>query len=526
MLCGLIEIRQKEIETVNHVRVWAKVKLDGTGNTTRLPVILLLIDGKLTILEPLLQFFVKSHKGRGHSWMTKLCEIVGQLLDYINADHGRNEKPVQLFESFVSALYNGTFDKENRDPSCLCWLPSKAKTINPKLYSLEEFSDWMARAGYVPESLNPWTAATNAEQKFNWLAWYRQNQYSFLGHLGLSNGRFEDLEQARKLKLRRQPMGKNGSPKAFPADYEMALFRDGFVRPGKENHEDILEKFDWRGICIAMLLIYGARRLSEPFHLWSGDVMENPSRPGEALVRIYHPVEGAAPQNPKINGRPVTNRQAYLQAFYPGYGPRDSATGNYHAGFKGRAFTDDKALFIHVHWLPSDMAEAFMWAYHNYMQQRAKLGLHGSRHPFAFVTHQGKNKGEPYTIRAFEATWKRAVLRIGLPYGKIYGTTPHGGRHGTGVRANRGGVSQSDAQEMFAHSSPESQRTYRSPSPEQVTESLVAATIRIQDEHPAGEIRPRAASFISAWTNTEQTHEPCNKKHLFRTDKNKWLRHD
>lgn len=493
--------------SLNHARVWAKVKLDATGNAICLPVILLLADGKVSTLEPLVRYFVKRYHDRSHAWMTKLCEIVGQLLDYIEANRGVHEKPVHLFESFANALYNGTFDENNRDPSGLCWFPSNAKTVNPKLNSLEEFSDWMGREGYASECLNPWTAATSTEKRFNWIAWYRRNAYSFLGHLGLSGRKLVELDQARMIKLRRQPMGKVGAPKAFPANFETALFRDGFVKPGKANEEDILQKYDWRGICIAMLLLYGAKRPSEPFHLWTGDVMENPTRPGEALVRIYHPMEGQAPENPKINGRRAPNRQAYLQAFYPNYPPRNVAPGNYHAGFKGWAFTDDKAKFLQVFWLPSYMAEVFLFAYHNYMQQRARLGLEGTRHPFAFVSHKGKHKGEPYTIKAFEAAWERAVKRIGLPHAKSHGTTPHGGRHGAGMRANKGGVSEYDAQEMFGHSSPESQRTYRVPSPEQVTESLEAATFRMQCDdslRPTGiELTSTSSDWMEIWRTQE-----------------------
>ncbi|QOY92951.1 tyrosine-type recombinase/integrase [Massilia sp. UMI-21] len=466
---------------MKHVRVWAKVKLDASGSSIRLPVLVIMASEKISVLEPLLNYFLSRHNERSHSWMIKLCQIVGQLIDYINANP-QVLKPVDLFRGFINAQYNGTISEKGEDPSFLCWFSSNARTVNPKLRMLEEFSDWMVRKNYIPSSLNPWTAATASEQRFAWIAWYRQNQFSFLGHLGIAGKKSPELAKARDIKLRRQPLGKANAAKAFPTDFEAALFRDGFVRHGKENQSDILEKFDWRGICIAMLLMYGARRLSEPFQLWTGDVMENPTRPGEALVRIYHPVEGQAPENPKINGRRAANRQAYLQTFYPRYVPRNWAHGNYHAGFKGRSFTDQKAQYLHVHWLPSNMAESFLYAYHNYMEQRALLGIDSSRHPFAFVSHKGKHKGEPYTISSFSAAWKRAVTRIGLPHAKLYGTTPHGGRHSVGIRANRAGINRYDAREMFGHSSLESQDVYRVPTTEHVTESLDAATQRILNE--------------------------------------------
>lgn len=486
---------------LNQARVWARVKIDATGNYINIPVILLLSNGKLTPLEPLLRYFIFHYLERSHSWMIKLCEIIARLLDYIDANFFGLDKPVKLFVCFINAMRNGTINENDSDPSGLFWFASNSSTIYPKLHMLEELSDWMVREGYVSESLNPWTTATSTEQRFNWIAWYRRNQYSFLGHIAPSVGRSVELEQARTIKLRRQPANYNGSPKAFPADFEMKLLRDGFIRPGKENERDILSKYDWRGICICMLLVYGAKRLSEPFHLWIGDVRENPTRPGEALVRIYHPEEGEAPERPKINGRRAPNRQAYLQVFYPNYPPRNRANGNYHAGFKGCAFSDDRAKFMHVHWLPSHMAKGFLLAYHNYMRQRVILGIDGSRHPFAFVSHKGAYKGEPYSIKAFERCWERAVKRIGLPHMKMYGTTPHGGRHGAGLRANKGGVSQYDAQELFAHRSPESQRRYRVPSPEQVSSSMEDATQKILSDDMLREVASLNIPIDSDWTD-------------------------
>lgn len=131
---------------MNHARIWARVKLDVTGNLIRLPVILTLKDQQPAPLEALLRFFLVRHHDRSHSWMTKLCEIVGRLIDYIEANYLR-KKPVHLFEGFVVALYNGTFDEHGDDPSGLSWLPSNSSTINPKLHMLEEFSDgWSLKA--------------------------------------------------------------------------------------------------------------------------------------------------------------------------------------------------------------------------------------------------------------------------------------------------------------------------------------------------------------------------------------------
>lgn len=467
---------------MSHVRIWAKIKLDSTGNEVRIPVICLLKDGELITLEPLVRYLVNHMHVRSHAWMNKLCEIVGKLLDYIETHRGVQDKPVRVFEGFVNALYNGTFNSDGEDPSGLCWMPSNSKTVDPKLYMLEEMSDWMLRERYISECLNPWTQATSTERRFNWLAWYRSNQYSFLGHLAPSAGASAALHQARVVKIRRKPTKNIRAPKAFPQNSEVPLLTYGFIQPGKENSKNPLEKFDWRGICITMLLLYGARRVSEPFHLWVGDVMEHPDRPGNALVRIYHPELGQAPDAPRINGRRAVNRQAYLQAFFPKYPPRTKGIGNYHAGFKSRSFTDDTVKYLHVFWLPTEYGDAFLYAYSMYMRQRVKLGIDSKKHPFAFVSHKGKYKGEPYTISSFEKKWMRAMRRIGLPHLKLNGTTTHGLRHAYGMRANKGGVGVLEAQEAFGHSSPESQLTYRAPGVAEITKKLDTASMSLQYE--------------------------------------------
>lgn len=129
--------------------------------------------------------------------MIKLCQIIAQLIDYIDANP-QILKPTDMFQGFVNALYNGTFDEKEKDPSLLCWFPSNAKTVNPKLHMLEEFSDWMVRKNYIPSSLSPWTVATTSAQRLNWITWYRQNQFSFLGHLGDYQQEIRRLGQSKR----------------------------------------------------------------------------------------------------------------------------------------------------------------------------------------------------------------------------------------------------------------------------------------------------------------------------------------
>lgn len=463
---------------MSHVRVWTRIKASNSGSMKYLPVILIEVDGKLKALEPLLRYLNEYSESHTHSWMLKLCEIVGLLIDYIDANKDAHCKPVSLFREFVRALYNGTIGESNLDPSGLYWIPSRTATVNPKIAMLSNLSQWMVNNGYVSESLNPWTPATTAEQRFNYLAWCKKNDESFLKHLGPSRKASAAVEEARSIKLRRPIVPVVSTPKVFPVSFEVALLRQGFVRHGKDNSLDPYEKYDWRGICIAMLLLYGGRRLSEPFHLWIGDVMENPNESDQAYVRIFHPVEGAAPADRKINGRHLPNRQAYLQAFYPKYPPRNFGIGNYEAGFKSR-FLIKNGNYLVVHWGPREMGKVFMQAWNMYMWQRIKFGVGGDKHPFAFVSHKGKSKGEPYTMKSFEASWERAIHKIGLQKIKSQGTSTHGPRHGYARKAKAGNVEPDALQIALGHSSIKSQEVYGKPGIQDVSEMMDMATKKI-----------------------------------------------
>jgi hypothetical protein len=47
--------------------------------------------------------------------MVKLCQIVGMLLDYTEANHANFEKPVALFETFTQRVYTGTIGEDGRE---------------------------------------------------------------------------------------------------------------------------------------------------------------------------------------------------------------------------------------------------------------------------------------------------------------------------------------------------------------------------------------------------------------------------
>jgi len=463
---------------MNHVRIWVQVKMDNTGNVIRLPAILCVDrEGKAVPLEPLLRYMVNRSSSVSHSWMKKMCEIVGKLIDYLAANPRVFTHPDELFLGFSQSLHTGTV-VDGSDPSGLYWLGGNSVNVQQKLRMLEEFSDWMYKNKYVKSPISGIRTAVGHETALNMMAWHKKNGNSFLGHTGMSKAAKADVMQARTIKQRRKPSYNLGPPKVFPANFERALLEHGFVNPGKQQSKNLLEKYDWRCICIIMLLLFAGRRVSEPFHMWIGDVSEDPTAPDRALVRLYDPKEGQAPDNPRLpNGKRLPNREAYLRTFFPGYSPRNDGLGNYHAGWKGIAYSS-KENYFQIIWFPSSRGELFLNAYRMYMRQRAHFGLTGSRHPFAFVSHHGKYRGEPFSIRAFASKWKRAMGILGLPLSKEAGTTHHGPRHGLVTRAKAGGADPANIQATLGHASIESQKVYGALSVDQISGKMDIAYAR------------------------------------------------
>jgi hypothetical protein len=468
---------------MNHVRINAKVVTDDTGIQTEIPVILIEHDGRIFELEPLVDYFLANIQAKSLSWAQKLCQGVEMLLDYMAANYAYFSNPADLFATFARRVSTGTIGEDGRDPSGLYWLPKRTKNARQLLMSLSAFSDWMSRkCGTKP--LNPWREATTHEQRLNWAAFINRSQRSFLGHLNSYAESAEAAKQARNTLLGRTPGGDRDGTKAFPDEKFEELLFEGFKAPGKQEGKDIVERYDWGGICITILENAGGLRVSEPFHLWVQDVQPDLQDPDVALVRVYHPVEGAAPKDFKgPDGRYLSDREAYLRVRYPGYQPRNKVTGNRRAGWKNPKLSDSQQNFMYVYWFPRDMGRLFLQAWKLYMYKRLRARISADKHPFLFVSFRNLQHGEPYTIDAYSDAHARAVRRIGLVPAKLNGTTEHGHRHAYGQRVYRSKAGDRIIQAGLHHASPDSQVVYTEPSIEQVTRTLVAATEALAAGH-------------------------------------------
>lgn len=449
-----------------HATIHAKVVRDNTGVHAEIPVILT-DNGPLM---PLVDYLLKHLGVRSQTWMTKVVQGVSLLLDYMEFNQECFDNPAKLFETFAQHLYTGTVGADGVDPSTLYWQGRSPAVVRQLVTLVSDFSDWMAReVGAKP--LNPCREATGYEEMLAWAAWHQKRDRAFLAHTWDLETASLAMTRARNVLLKRTPLIDHDKVKFFPDDRISDLLFKGFIVPGKQNSPRIAERVNLRDILITLLMHYGGLRMSEPFHLYVQDVVADPIYPGSALVRVYHPSQGAAPPDwMDAKGKPVRcYRNAYLRGKY-GMRPRDeyADTAQLFAGWKGNTLNaTDKSM--DVYWFPQWAGELFWKLWILYLMQRVQKECN---HPFAFVTLDGK----PYALDSFENQHRRAVERIGLTVAKALGTTPHAHRHAYGQRLADAEIDPIYRKKALHHKSLESQIVYTEPDRAKLERLLAEAT--------------------------------------------------
>ena len=457
---------------INHVKVNSKIYRDNTGTSIDLPTILVEQNGKVQILEQLLQYQLK-YCTKSMAWHNKLVQSVRLLLDYINANQDNYTSAKEFFDTFAEALYSGTIGEEGRDPSWLGWTPKKAKTSNTIIYHLTTFSDWLYE-NYGAVQLNPWREATSYEQRLNWMAQINKRQRCFLAHLHTIHDISETAKKARSLIIRPK-IHSSVQIKSFPEEKFGELLNRGFKKEKKNIELDIIDSYNWRDIAITILMHGGGIRHSEAFHLWIDDVYIN--KDGLAIVRIYHPSEGAVPEKYQkgLYGKCINTREALLKIKY-GLRPRNKYPRNdiRFAGWKNPLLDDGKSNFMQVYWYEPEWGYFFAEVWENYMKQRRREGI-PETNPYAFVSHSRQYKGDMLSMESHRKSHTKAVEKIGLKVAKDLGTTQQGHRHAYGQRLRNAGFNELIIRKCMHHNSIESQEVYTQPSIDTITNALNSA---------------------------------------------------
>ncbi|MFB9127789.1 site-specific integrase [Paraburkholderia dipogonis] len=451
---------------------------------TRIYVLYLLTgkSGAPEAMLPLVEFVIEHGRTRSLAWQRELARAVGLLVDFLhaNAEHFRNEpsRP-QVLAAFADALVGGTTDAAGSDQSGLYWEPRSVSRATTLLNAVTAFSDWLVNR-YATTALNPWRAASVAEQIAYWRRFEKRRAHSLLRH---TMDRVDHLDAAKRARtvpiLRKAVHAHTSAPKVFPDASFVNLITEGFAVPGTDSALPWYERVNVRDAMITILLHGGGLRESEPFHLFVSDVAIDPLSPSRALVKLFHPEQGAAPDDflDPISGKRLQgDREAYLRTKWR-LEPRNLVHGRFHAGWKDLQLTDQREKYALVHWFPSFWGEVFLFLFRTYI---TKFRSRHYSHPYLFVSHKDAVAGDPYTVDSYRQAHARAVNRIGLPVGKDFGTTPHGHRHAFGQSLVAAGVDKQVVQHALHHKSIESQATYTVSTPEAVDSALRAAETKLR----------------------------------------------
>lgn len=414
------------------------------------------------------------------------------LLDYLAANQHCFSDPKSLFSAFAQRLRYGTIGENGLDPSGLFWLPKKVQNAKQLVLALSEFSDWLSTR-LEGKPLNPLTPASRFDEMLTWAAYHQRHNRAFLGHTWSKHKESQTSTHARSIQLKRSPKAVRADVKFFPEDKIGDLLFKGFVVPGRQQSPKLVDRLNLRDILIAILLHGGGLRVSEPFHLYIHDVQPDPFDPTVAMVRIFHPEEGSAPNDwLDAKGKPIKcTRSAYLRGKHA-MQPRTQYPKNIslHAGWKSPFLDHQRHLYMHVHWFPRDWGRLFKKLWDLHLLQL----IHIERdHPFAFVSFDGKHTGEPYSISSFQEAHARAAQRIGLTVAKMEGTTAHGHRHAYGQRVKVTG-DPLIIKAALHHKSLESQLVYTEAQIAEISRKLEEATTLLNNK-PSMTPPPKLTSY-------------------------------
>lgn len=407
------------------------------------------------------------HRAKSTAWKRKLVFAVQLLLEYMYANPSERNSDL-LFQNFATKLQTGTFDPETgHDPSRLGWVPRTPTDVQQLINLISDFLDRLAKDNPGIVNANPRNQVSPGDIAMQECAQFYRRKYAVLGHLWKPPS---DLASTKRRAHIKRSSKVAGEPPAFPEDRFDELMDRGFTVGGRVNYRDQA----------ITLLMHGAGfRISEPMHLYIGDVTRDPKNHLRALVRLHHPTMGDAPPD-LLNERGVPircKRDVYLQQKY-GLVPRGDLMSKKEAGWKGVAL--DERYYMRPYWFRPDYAEQFMYVWSKYMEEVADIPLGQRRHPFAFMNMRREPKGSIYSLSKFEISHGRACERIGLVVAKRLGTTPHGHRHGYGRRLTLAGFDRSFIKKCMHHSTEQSQEVYTGLTAQEALRELEAGFQRMQ----------------------------------------------
>jgi integrase len=418
-----------------------RVYNDNSGSFYEVPVVHT-DDG---YLDRLIDYVIEN-RAKSTTWKRKLAFAVQLLLEYMHANPQERNSEL-LFNNFANKLQTGTFEPTTgHDPSRLGWVARTPDDAQQIINRISDFLEYLNKDKPSIVTVNPRVPLSSNDRAVHECAEFYRRKFSLLGHLWKPPS---DSDSKRRNFVKRGPKV-SAEPPAFPEERFDELMERGFKVGGRINYRDQA----------ITLLMHGAGfRISEPMHLYIGDVTRDPTNHLRAQVRLHHPTLGEAPTDLlDERGAPIRcKRDAYLLRKF-GLMPRIDLMSKKEAGWKGVVL--DERYYMRPYWFRPDFAEQFMYVWNKYMEEVADIPLKQRRHPFAFMNINREPKGSIYSLGKFETSHGRACERIGLVVAKRLGTTPHGHRHGYGRRLTLAGFDPAFIKKCMHHSTEQSQEVY------------------------------------------------------------------
>jgi integrase len=439
-----------------------RVYTDTSGSFYEIPV----LHTNEGYLDQLIDYVI-ANRTKSTTWKRKLVYAVQLLMEYMHANPQERDTE-QLFLNFASKLETGTFDPTTgHDPSRLGWLARSPDDAQQIINRLSDFLHWLGKINPGLASIGRAGPLSASDKAVAACAQLYRRKFSLLGHLWKPPA--ESTDAIKRSYIKRGPKVQ-GEPPAFPDDRFDELLERGF---------QVGDRVNYRDQAITLLMHGAGFRVSEPMHLYIGDVTRDPTNYLRALVRLHHPTQGDAPLD-LLNerGMPVRcKRDVYLQQKF-GLAPRNDLMGKKEAGWKGVVL--DERYYMRPYWFKPAYAEYFMYVWSKYMEQVAEIPLRQRRHPYAFMNIGREPKGGIYSLAKFETSHERACERIGLVVAKRLGTTPHGHRHAYGRRLALAGFDSSFIKKCMHHSTEKSQEVYTGLTAQETMVQLQAGFERMQ----------------------------------------------
>ncbi|MEZ9291233.1 gamma-mobile-trio recombinase GmtY [Vibrio lentus] len=438
---------------LEHTILVVKLKVRMTKHDSNIFVLPLIFIG-----EQLLASYARYaylHRRKSNSWHQKSASAVALFMKYIAKRRKDFPDPVSCFKAFVDDLEYGTIDPQTgQDFGDLYWAVRSSKNTNKFINYISKFNQYNYRQAeeYASKNdsttkailLNKQIPADSSEKHIKLAAWHHRHSNAFLPHtLKRNQSEMNFVDEVRS----HYHNGNNLSTPlyTFPKSRIFDLL-SAFKTHTKSG--DFVRQYNLRDMLVTMLMHFGGLRMSEPFHLYVEDIMENPNHPGEALVKLYHPDSRTA-RLARMGLRPRTDARC---------------SHSYRAGWKNKNINEVTT----VKWFPVEAGEWFWDLWVLYITQQRVEAPYDNIHPFAFTQKDGK----PASYSSFNQAHKRAVERLGLIVAKKNGTTPHSHRHTYGSDVWEQTQDQVILQKVLRHSSPMSQYVYIHPSDERIRDSL------------------------------------------------------